>query len=78
MCLFSFFAEFPSLIDRVFIDKIYNSYGVYTLRLFINGTWEKIFIDDYIPCFPKTVPIYTYDIQMKSVWIVLLEKVIIE
>jgi hypothetical protein len=75
MCLFAFLAEFPNLIDRLFIDKYYNSYGLYTLKLFINGTWEKVYIDDYIPCFPKSVPIYTYDTQLKSGWIVLLEKV---
>lgn len=75
MCAFAFLSEFPSLIDRLFVDKYFNNSGMYLMKLFFNGTWEKMYIDDYIPCFARAFPIYNYDTQLKSSWVILLEKV---
>ena len=72
-----------NLIKRLFETKEYNEEGVYRLKLCDNGRWRVITIDDYIPCYPFSKPIFTklkpLDSQderesQRSIWIYLLEK----
>jgi len=47
--------------------------GFYRLKLFIEGNWKNITIDDYIPCWPKEGPLFTHS-KDGSLWVQLLEK----
>ena len=40
------------LIRRLFETQAYNAEGVYRLKLFVEGRWKHITVDDYIPCKP--------------------------
>ena len=56
ICVFRFasalsvLAENERLLQRVFISKTYNKYGVYAMRLCKDGTWTDVIVDDKLPC----------------------------
>ena len=66
-------AEFPDLVQRLFISKEYNPYGVYRLRLCKHGEWTEIVLDDYFPCFPEDGPFYSRAHE-GELWVMLIEK----
>lgn len=68
-------AELPVLIERLFRNLNVNDFGFYKIRVFFNGAWENIVIDQLIPCFLKSIPIYSYDSNLNSYWVLLIEKV---
>ena len=70
--VFSHLAEYPKLLQNIFEDNKVNEIGVYTVKLFFQGNWTKIYLDKFIPCFPLDFPIYTY--SPLSLWPSLLEK----
>eukprot|EP00516_Mucochytrium_quahogii_P002706 CAMPEP_0203751680 /NCGR_PEP_ID=MMETSP0098-20131031/5718_1 /ASSEMBLY_ACC=CAM_ASM_000208 /TAXON_ID=96639 /ORGANISM=" , Strain NY0313808BC1" /LENGTH=2062 /DNA_ID=CAMNT_0050641519 /DNA_START=703 /DNA_END=6891 /DNA_ORIENTATION=+ len=43
-------ALYPELLNRVLVTKTLNKEGVYHIRLFLDGKWENIFVDDQFPC----------------------------
>lgn len=67
-------AERPKLIEKVFITKKANAYGMYKLRLRKLGFWLTIILDDYIPCFPEGEPIFGKCAEVNQLWVVLIEK----
>jgi len=66
-------AERPALIERLFISKEVNKYGVYKVRLCKNGEWVTITIDNFFPCYPEGGPIFSRG-HGNELWILLLEK----
>lgn len=73
MCSISSLAERPALVRNLFITQQYNDEGVYRLRLFKNGEWVEVTIDDYIPCIPGGQPIFS-KAHGDELWVLLLEK----
>ncbi|GBG33751.1 Calpain-like protein, partial [Hondaea fermentalgiana] len=43
-------ALFPRLLDDVVVTKHVAEKGIYHVRLFLDGKWENILIDDRFPC----------------------------
>lgn len=43
-------AERPDILERIFVTKEYNSFGVYQIRLCIDGLWRTVVVDDFFPC----------------------------
>lgn len=43
-------AERPQLIQRLFITKNINSFGIYQIQLCRDGIWQSFVIDDFLPC----------------------------
>ena len=41
--------KFPKLIDRLFYTKEKTKEHEYGIYIFINGLWELVLIDDYLP-----------------------------
>ena len=66
-------AEHPSLLEKLFVNKIYNEEGVYRVRLCKNGEWQSVTVDDYFPCFVNGGPIFT-SAKGGELWILILEK----
>jgi len=66
-------AERPSLLERLFITKIYNNSGLYELQLCLNGQWTRVIVDDYFPCYPNGKPIFSKS-NDNQLWLLLLEK----
>ena len=67
--------EYPGLIQKIFVNKEYNPDGYYTLRLFIDGEYQIIYLDDYFPCLKGTnIPYFSKINNNFSLWFLLLEK----
>ena len=67
-------SDYPGLIQNIFIEKEYNPDGYYTLILFIDGEFQIIYIDDFIPCLKGTNIPYFLKVNNFSIWPLLLEK----
>ena len=66
--------DYPGLIKNIFINEKYNPDGFYTLILFIDGEFQIVYIDDFIPCLKGTNIPYFLKINNYSIWPLLLEK----
>jgi calpain-15 len=42
-------AERPALVERLFITKEVNQYGIYKIKICKNGEWTTVTIDDHFP-----------------------------
>lgn len=54
-------------------NPIYNPSGKYTVRMYVNGTWREVAIDDALPVSDKDTPLCSY-IPNGELWVPLLEK----
>lgn len=64
----------PSLIESLFLnEKQINHHGIYQLRICKNGEWQKVTIDDYIPCEPLSKPKFVTS-SLNEIWVHLLQK----
>ena len=70
--VFSHLAGYPKLLQKIFEDNKINDIGIYTVKLFFQGSWINVYLDKFIPCFPLDFPIYTY--SPLSLWPSILEK----
>jgi len=43
-------ALYPKLLDRIIVPSVHAAQGVFHIRLFLDGKWENILIDDLFPC----------------------------
>jgi len=43
-------ALYPTLLDKVIVTKRPSQEGIYRIRLFLDGKWENILVDDLFPC----------------------------
>merc|ERR1711879_782619 len=75
-------AEHKGAVNSVFLSKERNPRGKYRLRLFngVTGKWERVTIDDQIPCERKPYekdgtcrPLFTQP-NNNALWAMLLEK----
>jgi hypothetical protein len=73
ICVLSAIAEHPALIQRVFLTKKPNKYGLFKMKLCKMARWKVLVIDDYIPCFPLGGPIFATN-QNPGYWVMLIEK----
>ena len=60
----SIIAEHPEFIEDKFKIKEFSDLGYYEVILFIDGQWQIVMIDDFVPAKP----------QSEEIWFVLLEK----
>ena len=73
MCALASLAERPQLVQRLFLTKEVNKYGVYRVRLCKNGEWQVVTVDDYFPCEAYGTPIFSRS-HGNELWVLLLEK----
>mmetsp|Transcript_40164 Transcript_40164/g.95416 ORF Transcript_40164/g.95416 Transcript_40164/m.95416 type:complete len:189 (-) Transcript_40164:1451-2017(-) len=50
----SMLAEDPERVKRLFLVRDYNKAGIYAVRLFWEGTWETVVVDNYFPYCPRS------------------------
>jgi hypothetical protein len=41
------------IIQKLFKTQEYNAEGLYVVKIFKNGEWKEVVVDDFIPCYPK-------------------------
>jgi len=68
-------AEVPGRVESLFNTRVVNDAGIYSINFFVNGQKQEVFIDDYVPCDPKSLmPSFAYSSQMGEIWVILVEK----
>jgi tetratricopeptide (TPR) repeat protein len=68
-------AEYPRLVEALFLpcSREYNESGVYFVLFCKNGLWTSVRVDDYIPCFPASGPVFSKS-RGNEIWVLLVEK----
>ncbi|MCP9264424.1 Calpain-D [Dirofilaria immitis] len=67
-------AERPDILDQIFLTKIYNPWGVYQIRLCIDGHWKVVLVDDFFPCHSQTHGLAFAVGRRNQLWVSLIEK----
>ena len=67
-------AKYPNLINQIFITKKINQECVYQISLFIDGEFQTVFIDDFIPVLKGTTTPFFTKTNSFELWGLLLEK----
>jgi hypothetical protein len=64
----------PSLVRKLFL-RFDTELGVYIIRLYKNGMWVSVIVDDYIPLDERDVPMCAVNDNFPTIcWATLLEK----
>ena len=66
--------EFPSIFTKIILSKECNSEGKYHVKLYIDGEFKIITIDDYFPCIKGTNICYFTRPSNFEIWPILIEK----
>lgn len=66
-------AQFPKIIENVFITKQINEAGIYELNLFQGGREVRVVVDDFIPCNQFGKAAFSSN-HGKEIWVMILEK----
>ena len=66
-------SELPPLIERLLMTKEKDDSGCYKVKECYFGQWKVITLDDYIPCSPGGLPLFSMTSKL-DLWIMLLEK----
>lgn len=67
-------AEYPHRLERIFLTKTPFSQGIYALALCLDGVWEEVVMDDWVPCRVQDGrPAYNYT-KNGELWVILAEK----
>eukprot|EP00736_Rhodelphis_marinus_P002744 Rmarinus@m.9918 len=65
----------PKLLENLFVStKHGKKYGIYCLKIYKEGAWVDVIIDDVIPCGPGGKPLYSRCRDPNEIWVMLLEK----
>jgi hypothetical protein len=67
-------AEFPDRIARIFVSKTKNENACYCLALCVDGIFEEIIVDDFVPYDEKRKQIIFNKTADNELWVMLLEK----
>ncbi|CAD5117307.1 DgyrCDS6094 [Dimorphilus gyrociliatus] len=65
--------EYNQLIKNIMISQEFCPEGVYQVRLFIQGKWTTVVIDDLLPCDENGRLLYS-QAKAKQLWVPLIEK----
>lgn len=66
--------EFPYLITQIFRSNFSISYGYFEIVLFIDGEWQIVILDDYLPVYKSNGSLCFSKANGNELWVVLLEK----
>uniref|UniRef100_A0A0R3RUI1 Calpain catalytic domain-containing protein n=1 Tax=Elaeophora elaphi TaxID=1147741 RepID=A0A0R3RUI1_9BILA len=67
-------AERPDILDQIFLTKVYNPWGVYQIRLCVDGHWQVVLVDDFLPCHSQTRGLVFAVGRRNQLWVPLIEK----
>ena len=67
--------KFPKLIEKLFYFKEKSEEHCYGVYFCINGSWELVLVDDYVPCSGRYAKRFAFSsANGNELWVVLLEK----
>ena len=65
---------YPSIFTKIILSKDYNPNGMYQVKLYIDGEFQTIIIDDYFPCIKGTNVYFFTRPSNFEIWPLLIEK----
>lgn len=65
-------AEHSERLERLFLTKEVSKEGIYAVAICLDGIWQEVIIDDWIPCDGK-LPIFNKSFT-NELWVILIEK----
>ena len=65
---------YPSIFTKIILSKDYNPKGMYQVKLYIDGEFQTIIIDDYFPCIKGTNVYFFTRPSNFEIWPLLIEK----
>ena len=68
---------FPKIVSRLILFRE-NPYGYYVVRLFIDGQWTSIVIDDKFPIQSETKKCFAKQKDSNIIWSILMQKAYIK
>ena len=66
--------KFPSIFNKIILNKEYTSDGIYEIILFIDNEFKMVYIDDFFPCIKNSNVLYFNKPSNFSFWPLLIEK----
>ena len=66
--------KFPSIFNKIILNKEYTSDGIYKIILFIDKEFQIVYIDDYFPCIKNSNILYFLKSSNFDFWPQLIEK----
>ena len=66
--------QYPSIFTKIILTKDYNPQGSYQVKLYIDGEFQTITIDDYFPCIKGTNVYFFTRPSNFEIWPILIEK----
>lgn len=72
LCALAVIAERKELVENL-IPNQYNPYGVFHVRLYMNGQWKTVIIDDLLPC-DENGRMFFSRAKRHQLWVPLIEK----
>ena len=66
--------NYPSIFKKIILSKDYNPNGKYEVKLFVDGEFKTITIDDYFPCIEGTNVYFFTRPSNFEIWPILIEK----
>ena len=66
--------HYPSIFAKIILSKEYNPKGMYNVKLYIDGEFQTITIDDYFPCIKGTNVYFFTRPSNFEIWPLLIEK----
>ncbi|HCC03803.1 MAG TPA: hypothetical protein DEP51_02955 [Clostridiales bacterium] len=74
-CVLSSLAtHYPAIFNKIILTKEYNPEGKYEVRLYVDGEFKTIVVDDYFPCIRGTNVYYFTRPANFEMWPILIEK----
>ena len=67
-------SEFTDRIKRIIVSKEPSQTGVYCVTLCVNGLWQDIILDDFIPFSPQSGEFAYNTSKQPEIWVSLLQK----
>lgn len=67
-------SERPDILDQIVLTKVYNPWGVYQIRLCVDGRWQVVIVDDFFPCHSRTRGLVFAVGRRNQLWVPLIEK----
>ncbi|KAG8344715.1 putative calpain-like cysteine peptidase [Trypanosoma vivax] len=72
-CVGALFSDFKSL-KQTLLCSPHEDHGLYALRVFIDGQWRYVIVDDFLPVDKKDELVFTKPVDGKYFWPCILEK----
>ncbi|EGT57661.1 hypothetical protein CAEBREN_31012 [Caenorhabditis brenneri] len=74
MSAMALIAERTDVLDEIIPRKQYSHYGVYQIKLCVEGKWKVVIVDDFFPCYNHTNSIAMAVGRRNQLWVPLIEK----